>query len=201
MSLKRYVGMAAGLALLLAVVVRAGDAPKAVALVGIGDVPAELMAHVRSWAQTNMAVQVDLLSPIAKAGATLDAIAAQAAQASGTNHACVVAVAMPPEGVNNHGMRQPDGKAAVVNLRPMKADQPAADVLEKRIERQVLRATALLIDVETCVNPYCTLSRYGSLPELDQSGRNYCPPCLQKVQQNAAGAGFKLDPDSPYFVR
>lgn len=201
MRLRHFIGMCVGVLALATQVVRAADAIKPVAIVGVGDVSTSLMEHVRSWAQTNLAVQVDLLPAIPKAGASLDEIAAQAAKASGTNYSRVVAVALPPVGVDNHGMRQAGGNASVVNLRPMQADKPAADVLEKRIERQTLRAIALMIEVETCVNPYCSLARYGSLPELDQCGRNFCPPCLQKFQKSAAQAGLKLDPESPFFVR
>lgn len=170
-----------------------------VAVVAIGDVPGDLAQHARDWAANNLALKIDLLPPQKLEGKNLDDIAAQAVKAGG-GRLHVVAIAMPPEGINSHGMRTADKRAAVVNVRPMNEDKPAEAVLHKRIERQVIRAITLLIDVETCPNPQCSLAKYASLAELDQTGRNLCPPCLQKFQRKCQADHLDLDKDSPFFL-
>ncbi len=174
---------------------------KRLAIVAIGDVPAKLADHAREWAEQNLAIKVDLLPAEKTSGKNLDDIAAQAVKAGGANHPHVIAIALPPEGVNNHGMRTADGRAAVVNLRPMQADKPDEETLSRRIERQTIRAMALLLDVGTCPNPQCALSRYSTLQELDQAGRNCCPPCLQKFQENAAKELLEPNKTSHFYLR
>jgi hypothetical protein len=178
----------------------ATNAPSQVAFIAIGDVPPKLVEHAKAWAEENLALRVDLLPPEKKSGKSLDDIAAQAEKAGGTNRTHVVAVAMPPEGINSHGMRTSDKHAAVVNLRPMQADKPDENILERRIERQTLRAIALLLDVETCPNPQCALAHYANLAELDMTGRNLCPPCLQKLQRNAIAGHMEMNKKSPFFM-
>ena len=190
----------AGLLLLAGLAARAESTLRDVALVAVGGVSSNTTEHVRAWIQANLSVVAVTLPPIEKAGASLDEIAAQAEKAAGTNHAFVIAIALPPAGVNNHGMRQTSGRAAVVNVRPMQEDKPEASVLERRLERQAVRATALLLDLDTCVNPFCALTRYSSLAELDQSGRNCCPPCSTKVIEKARSTGLKLDANSPFYI-
>lgn len=171
-----------------------------VAVIGIGDVEPALVEHAKSWAEENLALRVDLLPAQKTAGATLDDIAAQAAKAAPSSDAHVVAIAMPPEGVTHHGMRTADGRSAVVNLRAMTADKPAPVVLEKRVERQTLRSLSLMLGMETCVNPFCTLRRYDNLKELDESGRNLCPPCLQKLQQKADAQHLDMNKKCPLYL-
>lgn len=171
-----------------------------IAVVAIGDVPAKLASNACEWAARNLALRIDLLPPQQLKGKSLDDIAAQAAAAAGPGRAHVVAIAMPPEGFTSHGMRTADKRAAVINLRPMQADQPGETPLGRRIERQAIRAVALLIDLETCPNPQCALTRYADLKELDQTGRNLCPPCLQKFQRNAASARLDMDKNSPFYI-
>ena len=178
----------------------ATNAPAKIAIVAIGDVRAKLAEHARDWAEHNLALRVDLLPAQKLRGKTLDAIAAQAVKAGGANRAHVVAIAMPPQDVTSHGMRTADKRAAVVNLRPMLDDKPDEKIVERRIERQTLRAIALMLDVETCVNPQCALSRYQDLKQLDQSGRNLCPPCLQKVQRHAEAEHLDANTKSPFYI-
>lgn len=177
------------------------NAPAAsVALIAIGEVPEGLAEHARSWAQQNLALRVEKLPAERTASATLDDIARQALKASGDKHAHVVAVAQPPEGVNSHGMRTADRRAAVVNLRPMRADKPDERTLERRVERQVLRAVSLMLDLTTCVNPQCALAQYTDLAYLDTIGRNLCPPCLQKCQKAAEKDHLHPDRESPFYI-
>jgi hypothetical protein len=171
-----------------------------VGVVGVGDVAPALVEHARAWSEQNLAVKVDLLPAEKLKGKTLDDIAAQAVEAGGVFHAHTVAIAMPPEGVMNHGMRLANGRAAVVNVRPMQADKPSAEVLEKRIERQALRAISLMLDIGTCENPQCSLARYQGMEQLDGSGRNLCPPCLSKLQKKAGEEHLEMLKDSPFYL-
>jgi len=178
----------------------ATNQPADVAIIAIGDVPEKLAGHARGWVQHNLAIKVGLLPPEKLQGRNLDEIADQAARAGGKGCKHVVAIALPPEGINNHGMRTADKRAAVVNLRPMQEDKPDEQTLERRIERQTIRAISLMLDVPTCVNPQCALSHYQSLKELDASGRNLCPPCLQKLMKGAADEHLHMDTESPFYI-
>ena len=174
--------------------------PQRLAVVAIGDVPAKLAESARAWVERNLATKVDLLPAMKLEGKNLDDIAAQAAKAAGANYPHVVAIAMPPAGIMAHGMRTANQRAAVVNLRAMEAGNPDEKKLDWRIQRQVIRAFALMLDLETCLNPQCVLARYGSLEELDRSGRNCCPPCLIKFEKNAAKQNLEINKDSPFYI-
>ena len=172
-----------------------------VAVVAVGAGTEKLAEHARNWALANIPVQIDLLPPQKKVGDSLDAIAADAVKLAGKGHPVVVAVAMPPASVTSHGMRTADGRSAVVNVRAMQADQPDAQKLERRIERQVIRAIALMIDMPSCVNGQCALSQYQSLEDLDRAGRNLCPPCSQNFQNAADAAKLELNPENPFYTQ
>lgn len=200
-SLMMVAGLVAGGLAALAVAADAqATAKHRAAVVAIGEVPAPLVQHACEWARHNLALMIDLLPAQPFTGKTLDDAAASAVKVAPTGCAHVVAIALPPEGIDNHGMRMADGRAAVVNLRPMKAGQPKEGILERRIERQTIRALSLMLDLETCVNPQCALVKYSTLEELDHSGRNLCPPCLTKFQTKAQAAHLELDKDSPYLI-
>lgn len=177
----------------------ASNAANRVAIVAVGEGTAKLAEHAHAWVAGNVAVGVDLLPPVTKAGANLDAIAADAIKAAG-KYARVIAIAMPPKDVTSHGMRTGDGHAAVINVRAMQADAPDATKLERRIERQAIRALSLMVDVPSCVNSQCALSAYQNLADLDATGRNLCPPCNSKVQGAADAAKIELNPDCPFYI-
>lgn len=172
-----------------------------IAIVPMGESAAALAAHAVKWVEGNVPLKVELLPVQKDVGANLDEIAVNARKAAGTNFVRVVAVAMPPVGVKGHGMRTQDGLAAVVNVRAMQEDKPDATKLERRIERQVIRAIALLVNMPTCINRQCAISAYSDLADLDSHGRNLCPPCVSKIHGDATSAGVGLNPDSPFYIQ
>ena len=51
------------------------------------------------------------------------------------------------------------------------------EILQRRMERLMMRGLAALCELGFCPNRQCCLYDYESLSQLDQMGRNFCPPC------------------------
>ena len=171
-----------------------------VAIVAIGDVDRSLVSHAKEWTEQNTALNVDIAHAMKLEGQTFDDVAAQAGRTLNKTDIYVVALAMMPTNITSHGMRTPSGTVSVLNVRAMQADNPSETILEKRIERQTLRAISLMLDLQTCPNPQCVLATYSTLSDLDRSGRNLCPPCLGHLQKNAARHQLEVDTNNPFYL-
>lgn len=70
----------------------------------------------------------------------------------------------------------------------------------RRMEKLVMRAVGLLLDVPMVPNPQSAMWAYQTIEELDFMGRNFDPPSLLRLQENARERGLPLEPDSPFLL-
>jgi hypothetical protein len=63
-----------------------------------------------------------------------------------------------------------------------------------------MRGIGLLLDVPQVPNPQSAMWSYRTMEELDWMGRNFDPPSLMKLQQNAIVMGLPLIKDSPFLI-
>jgi len=172
---------------------------KPVALVAVGDVDDAIVKDVQSWAEANLAVPVPLLEKQPAVKGLLDEQAREVAKLIGPDDLGLVALVWPAdEDVKNHGVIIKEDRVVVVNVRAMK--EGAADDTQWtwRVERQALRGIAMLLDLQPCPDPFCTLTQYSTIEDLDKVGRNFCPPCLLKIQERVTAGGIELIPGNPY---
>lgn len=174
-------------------------AERSISLVTVGAVDPAMAERVRAFAQENLALPVRLLAPREAApAATLNDIGAAAGAAMGEGDVCLVVLAWPLEDFPNHGILMPEANTAVVNARALKPEGDDAERYGRRLEREVMMSIGLLLGLEACPNPECALWLYSNDEELDAKGRNYCPPCLARVQALGQEKGLALVTDSPF---
>ncbi|HOW96150.1 MAG TPA: hypothetical protein P5567_08510 [Kiritimatiellia bacterium] len=174
-------------------------ADPAISLVVVGDLDPAMAERVRAFAQENLALPVRLLEPReAAAASSLNEIGDAAAEAMGPEDTCLVVLAVPTEDLPNHGVRLQEKNSAVVNARLLKPAGGDEEQYGRRLDREVMMSIGLLMGLETCPNPQCAMWLYSNDEELDMKGRNYCPPCLERIQKLAVERGLKIVADSPF---
>ena len=179
---------------------KAPVAHKPAALVALGEVEPALMERLKNWAQDNLAVEVPLAPAETNAVESLQAAVDWGAKRVGESEVGLVVVVNPSGPVMNHGVYAEKERVAVVNVKAMKADDPDAEKLARRLERQVMRSLGLLYGLDMSPNPLSAMSHYGTLAELDQIGRNFDPPWLVKFQERAVELGIPLNTDCPLYM-
>ena len=171
---------------------------KPVALVAVGDVDDALVKDVQSWAEANLALPVPVLEKQTAVKGLLDEQARAVAKLIGPDDLGLVALVWPVDDVKNHGVIIKEDRVVVVNVRAMKEGAADDKMWTWRVERQALRGIGMLLDLQPCPDPFCTLTTYGTLEDLDKVGRNFCPPCLLKIQERVTAGGIELLPGNPY---
>lgn len=169
-----------------------------VALVAVGEVDDAIVKDVQSWAEANLAIPVPLLEKQQAVSGLLDEQARALAKLVGPGDLGLVALVWPVDDVKNHGVIIKEDRVVVVNVRAMKEGAADDKMWTWRVERQALRGIAMLLDLQPCPDPFCTLTTYSNLAELDNVGRNFCPPCLLKIQERVTAGGIELLPGNPY---
>ncbi len=176
-------------------------APKAIALMRVGSMDEALFDRVVKFVQENSALRVRVLPPQAATGESLDEDARAAAKAMGPSEECLVVLDYPKKEIKSHCVYLPDDHVAVVNawaLKPADGDQ---EKYGRRLERETMHNVGLLLGAPNCPNPQCALWQYNTEEELDSKGRNFCPPCLMKVQDAAKAKGVQINAESPFAAQ
>jgi len=182
-------------------VVEVSSAYLPVALVAFGDVDDALVIRAQKWAEHNLAIEVPVLpaQPTVQLG-TFDEVAQNAELLMETNRLGLVVIWRPSSDVNNHGASFPDKRIAIANLNPMFTEGTEPEVIERRVERQVIRGICHVMGLEPSPNPMSAMFSYSNLQELDAIGRNLDLPWLQKLQNRLVEKGIRINPDSAYNV-
>jgi hypothetical protein len=199
----RRTGMAfAAMALAAAGALSCAAPPKAappIAVAKVGDVSDDLVSRVRTWAEYCTAFTLRTLDPVKLQDKSLDEIGRRASALAGPDGSGVIALAFPDESVKAHGVFLAEQRAVVINVRALR-DGADDEAWARRVERQVVRGIGMLLGLEPCPNPTCTLYAYQNNEELDHIGRGFCPPCLKKAQQEALQRGLPVDKEAPFFM-
>jgi len=197
----RYLFITALLMGLFVLTVSAEVEGKAIAIVTSGPVDSAMVDRVVNFARQNTALPIRLLPAQDIQGDSLDAIGRALNEKKGADEVCLITIVWPEADIQPHGVLLPEEKVSVINAKSLKPEDGDMERYARRIEREVMQSMGLLLGLSACPNPQCALWFYSTDKELDMKGRNFCPPCLQKVQKNAIAAGMKLDENSPYVVQ
>jgi len=105
-------------------------------------------------------------------------------------------------GDDTHAKFDPDKAFIVVNLAPLKVDDP--EKYGRRVERQVMRGLFFYAGRKPCPNPQCALWNYQTNEQLDIIGRGPCPPCLimgrSALEEKGISVGKTLFPARPHTI-
>jgi hypothetical protein len=168
-------------------------------LIAMGEVDPALVERTKKWAMDNLALPLEVLPALPRfAAETFDEVAAAAAPLVGTQRAGLVVLWRPVGDLANHGAFFPDSGVAVANLNPMFTPDTDAELIERRVERQVVRGICLVFGLEASPNPQSAMFAYQNLEQLDVIGRNLDPPWLKRLQEAARARGVALLPDHPF---
>ncbi len=97
-----------------------------------------------------------------------------------------------------HILHSPSGRYAIVNLRALYTEDQ--EVYLRRVEKLFMRSIGLLLEVPLVPNPHSAMWTYQTLEDLDIMGRNFDPPSLLRLQQNAKDRGIAIGVDSPFSL-
>lgn len=165
-------------------------------LIPVNVVDQMLLERLQNFAQENSGLRIWLGQPVAYEGEdareALDQSRTAADQTAGDG---VIAVVGSRLTTNAHGFYDPAIRAGLVNLAELaRGVGEDKEKFYRRAERQVMRVIGMLCGLGPCPNPRCVMYNYRTIDELDEIGRNFCPPCLGKLEQAARSRGFEPAP-------
>ncbi len=174
------------------------QAASPVALTRAGELDAALMDHLKKWAGNELALPVPLAESLPAGTGKLEETAAAAAAQVGADELGLVVLDVAASVDEPHGIFKPEQKVVVINVADMRENAADEGVIERRLERQVIRGICVLMGLEWSPNPQSAMARYTTLEELDQIGRNLDPPWQLKLHERARELGVPVDPENPY---
>lgn len=108
---------------------------------------------------------------------------------------CIIGIVASDEAAATFGAVVPQKKAGVVNAAALaKGAEGDADLVAKRVSKEVMNAALLLNGLKPCPNPQCALSTSTDVRGVDRKGYGPCPPCLVQYIKKAEGRGAELRP-------
>ncbi|HDL77202.1 MAG TPA: hypothetical protein ENG36_00345 [Lentisphaerae bacterium] len=164
-----------------------------IVLVPVNLTDTALVHRIVGFAQANCPAEIVVSEP--QAFNDLDAQKAMAAalkknRRKGVRDGVIVLLGSPSD-TNAHGFYDPRVEAGVVNIPALSVGVGGdRERYCRRIERQVMRIIGMLLGLSPCPNPRCVMHHYRTLDELDEMGRNFCPPCLGRLEEAVAAKGY-----------
>jgi len=170
----------------------APPAGKDIAVVGAGAVDAGLVQRVGDFVRQNVMLPVRIAPETEIKGKTLEEIGQAALAAKADTDVVLGVMAAPEEPAEALAATLPENRVVVVNVAALKPADGDAERHGRRVETQAMRGVGLLLGVKPCLNPQCALWSGGEPEDIDYMGRNFCPPCLDAVQEAARGCGLTV---------
>ncbi len=165
----------------------------------VGDLSSDQLERIRHFVEWNAALPVQIrdLEQPDDIAALADLPAAIVDQGYATDAAWVIIVA-ESNPFSEHSIYNYDLDIAIINAGAIWTDDE--ETLLRRLEKLTMRAYGLLFDAPLVPNPHSALWAYRTIEELDAMGRNFDPPSLKRVQENAVARGVSLFADSPFLI-
>lgn len=165
----------------------------------LGDLSSDQLERIRHFVEWNAALPVQIrdLEQPDDIAALADLPAAVVDQGHATDAPWVIIVA-ESNPFSEHSVYNYDLAIAIVNAGAIWTDDE--ETLLRRLEKLTMRAYGLLFDAPLVPNPHSALWAYRTIEELDAMGRNFDPPSLKRVQENAVARGVSLFADSPFLI-
>lgn len=103
----------------------------------------------------------------------------------------------------------PSGRIVILDTTVLKTGEPATaenkEKFSRRLEKESLRAIALVLGMPPCPSGRCALLAHRNDAQLDSKSRNPCPPCLVRVREKLRETGVAMpagiDESVPPFPR
>lgn len=174
------------------------DGYTGLALAVVGDMPAEQVERLRSFAEVNTSIPVVLREVQAYEEDALTVMARALADVRHPEDAALVLLYAGTQSFDEHALYLYEDFVAMVNTTALATEDEERYM--RRVERVMMRSFGLLMDVPVVPNPQSAMWAYRTLEELDFMGRNFDPPSLIAIQRNAVAKGIPLIVDGPFMV-
>jgi hypothetical protein len=177
------------------------DAPPAltgVAIAVVGEMPDAYAERVREFVQLNTSLNVQQLPALSGEGETLEAVLESLLEVRPAGIAALVLLYAGEGEFEQHSIYRYDHYTCIVNATAMRSDDEEQYL--RRLEKLTMRGIGLLLDVPQVPNPQSAMWSYRTMEELDWMGRNFDPPSLMRLQQNAVAMGLPLIENSPFLI-
>lgn len=176
---------------------------RGLALAAAGDVAPDLVEYVRAHLEKECECPVRMLPPIRVEAPESDAVAEDIRELRGNDVYAAVLYAAPLTETRALRLEPEDGLCTVnaTHLRTAPSSGYLAPaVYRHRLEKETLRAVALLAGLEDCQWPRCALHPHRTVEELDFKSRNLCPPCQDRLREALQRSGVAVERPQPPTV-
>lgn len=101
---------------------------------------------------------------------------------------------------NNHRslLIAPENRWAIVNISSLSADAPSPQILQKRVQREIWRATCQVMGCANSINEGCVMKPIFTSSDLDSLPQTICPEPLSRIQTSLAKLGVQPLRIAPY---
>lgn len=175
-------------------------ADKSIAIVLVGDVDEGLAERVRAFVSRQLGVALLMKPPRKHLSGTLEEQLSALTPLISETDLCLLALSDADHDVESHGIIHRALRIGIVNTKALRPSPiEAAEARERygrRAEKESMRAIGHLLGIKTCPMPMCALCDYRTDEQLDAKGRNFCPPCQEKMRRALSHAGAKVKEQS-----
>ena len=151
---------------------------------------AGVVSNAQDWAERNTYVLWEHEVASFEEGLSIQALADQLASKQDAKWFGVIGVGPLAKNVKLHEHVDTNRMVAVVNTTVLGHED--TQVFTRRLERMFIRGYAKLLGIGASPNPRCCLFPYKTVVNLDQIGRNCCPPFA--IQMRELGPAKGLEP-------
>lgn len=169
-----------------------------IAVAGIGTWTPEQLERIRSFVELNTSLRTALLELPLTEAESLEGVLEPLLEQRPADVAALVVLYNGDGAFASHSLYRYDERVALVNAAVLLSDDE--EVFLRRMEKLTMRGVGLLLDVPQVPNPQSAMWAYRTVEELDWMGRNFDPPSLLKLQENAQALGLPLISQSPFLM-
>lgn len=166
----------------------AGD--KVVAVINAAGLQASLVETIRAHAERELYVPVVARTVAPFKDDDLKAMGKKAIVYKMVDDVCLLVLASPGVGVDQHVLIMTNEMVAVINITALAS--PDENIFTRRLQRWTLRGTAFLMGIEPDPDPFCVMHDYETIADFDKIGRNFSPPWGEKFRKAAKAQGLTV---------
>ena len=165
------------------------EAPqKTLAIVFGSSVPSQIVARVVDFINVELSVKLDVKPVLTNTYSGFEKLTHSLSRDMNPNRRlCLLAVVAPSWDSKQQGAVYEPMHIGILNINALtvlsddEVPFTRQEQFERRVEKESLRAMALLCGLKPCPFPQCCLYEHRNEQELDRKSRNPCPPCHSKA--------------------
>ena len=164
-------------------IARSSDGTGTVAFLTSGAMPSGLVERVQIHLGLNLGISIRPVASPNEPVHEFDAAAEAWTKLRVPRDHCLIALVTPATATNLRGRVYFNESVGILNvqhlatIKPHIKDLSIEEHIARRVEKEAMRAVGLLLGMQACPSVRCAMRTPAGASELDNKGRNYCPPC------------------------